>query len=116
MEVAMARLALVVAVAVLAGPAHATAQSTSDPIASELRWVRGVVIALSPETAVLQLRSDNIMLAIDPSIASGLRVNGIAEVYYTDTNDVRRAVLAFADAAAGRWCHSTIKPTTSCEV
>jgi hypothetical protein len=59
------------------------------------------VISLSPETAVLQLRSDNITLAIDLSVAAGLRLNGIAEVPYTDKNDVRRAVLVFANAAAG---------------
>jgi hypothetical protein len=49
----------------------------------------------------LQLRSDNITLAIDLSVAAGLRLNGIAEVPYTDKNDVRRAVLVFANAAAG---------------
>lgn len=98
----MARLVLVVAVATLAGSALSATQSTPNPvIASELRWVRGVVISLSPETAVLQLRSDNITFAINPSIASRLRLNGLAEMHYTEKNDVRHVVLAFADASVG---------------
>ena len=99
----MTRLAVVVAVATLAGPAYADGQSTLDPAAAgQLRWVRGVVISLSPDTAVLQLRSENITVALDPSMAPSLRLNGLAEVHYTEKNDIRHAVLAFTDAAAGQ--------------
>ena len=98
----MTRLAFVVAVTILAGPAFANGQSTPDPAAaSQLRWVRGVVISLSPDMAVLQLRSESVTLALAPSIAAGLRLNGLAEVHYMEKNGIRSVVLAFADAAAG---------------
>ena len=98
----MTRLAVVVAVATLAGPAYAVAQSTPDPAAAvQLRWIRGVVISLSPDTAVLQLRTENVTVALDPVMAPSLRLNGLAEVHYTEKNGIRYAVLAFADAAAG---------------
>lgn len=72
-----------------------------------LRWARGVVVSVSPESVVLKLRNRELSLARDLSLevrpADALASGQIVDAHYVDRRGTRRAVIvlgAIADDAA----------------
>lgn len=83
----------------LAGAAAQQPQDPPGPAPGQLRWARGVVISASPDTLVLQLRSNTLALGIDAAAKRPL--GSVVEVHYSEQGDARRAVLVFDDQGSG---------------
>ena len=83
----------------LTAAASQPSPDVAGPAPGQLRWARGVVIAASADTLVLQLRSSTITLAIDESAKRP--IGSVVEIHYSEKGDARRAVLVFDDQRSG---------------
>ena len=103
----MALRSLFVGVLVLAGGSWQPSQPAAAPVSGSLRWVHGIVTAVSPDSLTLKLRENTLTMTIDPTTevvrtspadhatrvpADALIVGAPVEVHYTDRKAMRRAV------------------------
>ena len=99
---------LFLGVLVLAGGSWQQPQPAAAPVSGHLRWARGSVAAVSPDSLTLKLRDNTLTLAIDPTTemvgtspgdpaprapADLLVVGSVIEAHYSDRKNNRRAVL-----------------------
>jgi hypothetical protein len=99
---------LFLGVLVLAGGSWQQPQPAAAPVSGHLRWVRGIVTAVSPDSVTLKLRNNTLTLAIDPTTemvgtsfanpaprapADLPVVGSLVAAHYTDRKNNRRAVL-----------------------
>lgn len=114
-------------VLLLAGCLWQQAQPAVAPIPGNLRWIRGVATAVSPDSLTLRLRDDSLTMTIDPTTevvraspvsraprapTDLLTVGSLIEVHYTDLKAARRAVL-IVDGVAGGSAASSKRPGRS---
>jgi hypothetical protein len=112
----MALPSLFVGLLVLAGGLWQQAQPAVAPIPGNLRWVRGIVTAVSPDSLTLKLRENTLTLTIDPTTeviraspadratrapVDPLTVGSLIEAHYTDLKAIRRAVLIVGGVPGG---------------
>jgi hypothetical protein len=93
----MALLPILVCTLFLTGGPGVGPQPAPAAASGQLRWVRGTIVTVSPESLSLQLRSNVLTVGLDSSTegTTALSVGSMVDVHYSERRGIRRAVLIF---------------------